>query len=295
MVISKILACTVCAASVVFAAACAEGTGKALAPTLPSPDAAAANADGTRLKASAPEISSPSGANRVNTLTPQLTLTNVSGEFDSSATLSYQFQLFDGATLISESGDIAAGGGQTSWTVPADVLKNDKTYGWRARAKFSGADGTWSGVASFRSPLPVSLAPDSPGPVPCGGSTGPEIIACVAAAYPEKLVPTNVGDFSDERRYANMEFVRDRIIETGKCKGLNLGLNNKRGGPEISRDFIVYRSNKGKGGRDRGVDIASGYDANQNKLKLTWQLFDDGPNYGHPFYRDYGPVDCSRM
>ena len=61
-----------------------------------------------------------------------------------------------------------------------------------------------------------------------------------------------------------MEFLRDVIIATGKCKGLNLGRNHKRGGPEISRDFIVYRSNTGKDGRDRGVDIASGYDDTQN-------------------------------
>jgi hypothetical protein len=115
------------------------------------------------------------------------------------------------------------------------------------------------------------------------------------AAYPEKLVATADGDFSDERRFANMEFLRDRIIETGKCRGLNLGLNLKRGGPEISRDFIVLRGSRGKNGTDRGVDIASGYDAVKNKLKLTWQLFDDGPNYGHPFYKNYGEVDCSRM
>ena len=31
-----------------------------------------------------------------------------------------------------------------------------------------------------------------------------------------------------------MEFLRDRMIEHGKCKGLNLGLNLKRGGPTIS-------------------------------------------------------------
>ena len=90
-----------------------------------------------------------------------------------------------------------------------------------------------------------------------------------------------------------MEFLRDRIIETGRCRGLDLGLNRKRGTEVISRDFIVYRSNRGKGGRDRGVDIASGYDDTKTRLKLTWQLFDDGPNYGHPFYKDYGPVDCS--
>jgi hypothetical protein len=90
-----------------------------------------------------------------------------------------------------------------------------------------------------------------------------------------------------------MEFIRDRIIETGRCKGVDLGRNLKRGGPEISRDFIVLRSNVGKGGRDRGIDIASGYDDVDRALKLTWQVFDEDRNWGHPFYSAYGPVDCS--
>ncbi len=92
-----------------------------------------------------------------------------------------------------------------------------------------------------------------------------------------------------------MEFIRDRIIETGKCKGMNLGQNFKRGTPEISKDFIVLRGNTGKNGRDRGVDIARGYDDNRTKLQLAWQVFDGDENWGHPFYKDYGPVDCSAV
>ncbi len=47
------------------------------------------------------------------------------------------------------------------------------------------------------------------------------------------------------------------MIEHGKCKGLNLGLNLKRGGPEISADFLVWRR---PGQHDMGVDIGSAYD-----------------------------------
>ena len=39
-----------------------------------------------------------------------------------------------------------------------------------------------------------------------------------------------------------MEFLRDRIIEAGLCGGLDLGWNLKRGGPEISIDFLAERS-----------------------------------------------------
>jgi len=117
----------------------------------------------------------------------------------------------------------------------------------------------------------------------------------VAAAYPERLVKTSNGDFSDERRFENMEFLRDVIIATGKCKGINLGRNYKRGTAVISRDFIVLRGQGGKDGRDRGVDIASGYDDTKTNLKLTWQVFDSDKNWGHPFYADFGSVDCSQV
>jgi hypothetical protein len=224
-------------------------------------------------------------------LTPQLVLQNGAGTYDPSVQLSYVFEVFDGAAILAKSDQIPAGSPQTVWTVPTDVLKLNRTYGWRAYAIYSGVQGSISDNVSFRTPVP----PPVDGPVSCGGSSGPAIIACVGAAFPQRLVKTSTGDFSLERRQANMEFLRNRIIETGRCKGLNLGLNLKRGGPEISKDFIVLRGSSGKNGTDRGVDIASGYDAVQNTLKLTWQVFDGDKNWGHPFYKDYGPVDCSNV
>jgi hypothetical protein len=297
MELRKFVACTVCAVTTALAAAgCADGTGQALSPTLPSVDASASNADGTKLKATAPQPLSPRSAIRVSNLTPQLVLQNGASTFEPSAALSYVFEVFEvnGSvqTLVLKTDPITASGPQTTFDVPANTLAMNKTYAWRAYAMYSGVQGSLSDGVSFRTPLPKPPS-DQPGPIFCAGSSGREIIACVSAAYPEKLVKTSTGDFSDERRFANMEFLRDVIIATGKCRGLNLGRNNKRGGPEISRDFIVYRSNTGKDGRDRGVDIASGYDDTSTTLKLTWQLFDKDRNWGHPFYRDYGSVDCS--
>jgi hypothetical protein len=298
MELRKLVARTVCAVvTALTVAGCADGTGQALIPTLPSVDATASNADGTKLKATAPQPMSPRSAVRVATLTPQLVLQNGEGTFDSSAPLSYVFELSEVAgstqTLVLKSDPIPASGAQTTFDVPANTLKLNKTYAWSGRAVYAGVEGSLSNVASFRTPLPRPT--NVPGPIFCAGNTGREIISCVSAAFPERLVKTSAGDFSDERRYANMEFLRDVIIATGKCRGLNLGRNMKRGGPEISRDFIVYRSNVGKDGRDRGVDIASGYDNTKETLKLTWQLFDSDKNWGHPFYRDYGPVDCSNV
>ena len=88
---------------------------------------------------------------------------------------------------------------------------------------------------------------------------------------------------------SNMEFLRNKMIEHGKCRGLDLGLNLKRGGPTISADFIVWRR---PGKPDMGVDIGSAYDDTKRRLGLAWHTYDP-PNYGHPYYKAYGSASCS--
>lgn len=285
MLLSRIMTCTVCAASLLSVSSCSDGNAP-FTPTLPS-TAATATTDGATLKASSPVPMSPQADARVGNLRPAFTIANASGTH-TSIPLTYVFQINEGETAVHQSDTVAAGDNETTYRVPEGVLKGPRTYQWRARAVYEGQPGPWSEARAFRTP-------QGDGPVPCAGGSGPAIIACVAAAYPDKLVKTSAGDFSLERRWANMEFIRDRIIETGRCKGVNLGQNFKRGTPEVSRDFIVLRGNSGKGGRDRGVDIAGGYDDVSSNLKLTWQVFDRDKNWGHPFYKDYGPVDCSGL
>jgi hypothetical protein len=300
MELRKFVACTVCVVTTaIVSAGCADGTGQALTPTLPSADSTSSNADGTKLKAGVPQPMSPRSATRVSNLTPQLVLQNASGTFDPSIALSYVFEVFEGETSVVKSDPISAGSPQTIFNVPSDVLKLNTTYAWYAYAVFPGVQGSLvqgsiSDVVSFRTPLPPPpIDLNTPGPVPCGGNTGPAIVACVGAAFPQRLVKTSGGDFSDERRFANMEFIRDAIIETGRCRGLNLGRNFKRGTPVISRDFIVWRRS---GQPDNGIDIASGYDAVGNTLKLTWQVLSKDRNYGHPFWAGYPKqIDCSAV
>ena len=291
MVLSKMFACTLAAAALVAATGCADGTGEALTPTLPTTNSSTL-ADGTRLKAPVPQPVSPISANRVTTLTPTLVLaTTTSGTYDSTAQLSYVFEVFEGTELIVKSDPVPSAGSQTTWTIPASLLKNNKTYAWRAYAQYAGVPGSLSDGVSFRTPLPapeVVAGAGGPGPVPCGGNSGPSIIACVAAAYPSKLA----AKVSLSTRQHNMEFLRDRIIETGRCKGMDLARNYKRGTPVISHDFLVLRQ---PGQKDRGVDIASGYDDTSKTLKLTWQVFGPDRNYGSPYYASYGPVDCSAV
>jgi hypothetical protein len=286
----NIAACTACAVIALVAAGCADGTGQALTPTLPTATGTSSNADGTTLKAGVPQPLSPQSGIRITNLTPQLVLRNAAGTFEPSASLSYVFEVFEVVgstqTLVLKSDPIAAGSPQTIFNVPSNLLKMNRTYAWRAYAVFGGVQGSLSDGVSFRTPLP----PPVDGPVPCGSSAGPTIIACVANAYPSYLVKTNAGTGSLERRHHNMEFLRDRIIETGICKGLDLGRNFKRGTPVISHDFIVLRQ---PGQRDRGVDIASGYDDVNVVLKLTWQVFGPDRSYGFPFYAKYPAVDCS--
>jgi hypothetical protein len=287
MELRKFVACTACAAALVAATGCAEGTGQALTPTLPTTESTT-NADGTKLKASAPQPSAPRASVRVTNLTPQLSVVNATPtQSNTGATLSYQFEISEGTTLIAQSPMVSASTDtQTLWTVPANTLKLNKTYSWRARAFYGDVEGSWSDAATFRTPLP----PPVDGPVFCASGEGAEIVRCVGRAYPAYLVPTEAGANSLERRQVNMDFIRDRIIETGICKGMDLGRNFKRGTPVLSHDFIVLRTN-----RSYGVDIATGYDELKLPIRLKWQVFGSDENYGFPFYSKYPAVDCSAI
>ncbi len=79
-------------------------------------------------------------------------------------------------------------------------------------------------------------------------------------------------------------FLRDRMIEAGKCGGLDLGHNLKRGGPEISIDFLAWRRSDG----DMGVDIGVDYDNTSEPLRLAWNL----AGISGTFYKSYGGASC---
>lgn len=141
---------------------------------------------------------------------------------------------------------------------------------------------SWCGFVLAFLFLPSPFA--SAQPAPCDKTTGSEIVACVATAYPAKLA----AGVSLEQRQANMAFLRDRVIETARCAGLDVGLNLKRGGPSISLDFVAWKN----GAQLEGVDIAGSYDDVNKPLKLMWHRYSKAENFGHPFYKAYGPVSC---
>ena len=107
---------------------------------------------------------------------------------------------------------------------------------------------------------------------------GPGVIAYVVAKYPEKLA----AGVSYDERIANMQFLRDRVIEVGKCGGLDLGWNLKRGGPDVSNDFITERVN----GEVIGHDIAFDYDNTSRPLQMYW----GGGDF--PTYKEYPQPAC---
>ena len=179
---------------------------------------------------------------------------------------------------------------------------HSRTYYWRVRASHT-ADGNdmsnWSAAVTFKTPSPPAAPPPPANPTPGGGgggggasttacnsSDGNDIAECIEARYPSYLA----AGVTEAKRKANMEFLRNKMIEHGKCKGLNLGLNLKRGGPTISSDFIVWRR---AGQPDMGVDIGSAYDDTSRRLGLSWHTYSAADNYGYPFYKDYGAVSCN--
>src|SRR5690606_19087939 len=103
--------------------------------------------------------------------------------------------------------------------------------------------GPWSTTEVFKTPA-APTGPD-PGPAPgpgggggsCASRDGNYIVNCIAQKYAHYR---RAGVSSSQRR-DNMEFLRDRVMEAGLCGGLQLGWNLKRGGPELSIDFIAER------------------------------------------------------
>jgi hypothetical protein len=225
-----------------------------------------------------PTAIAPVNNELIGTTTPTITVNNAQF-IGPVGPLAYEFQVAidQSFTKLIAAGIVAEGNGRTTFN--SSPLTNGATMFWRVRASDGETLSSWSGTQSFRTPA----APKPPTPVPSGGggggggscasNNGNAIINCISAKYPEKLV----AGISLGQRQANMMFLRDRIIEAGKCGGLDLGWNLKRGGPELSIDFITTRT----GGLD-GIDIGFAYDDTSSPLRLSWAT---GGTF--PFYAPY--------
>ena len=126
-------------------------------------------------------------------------------------------------------------------------------------------------TAGCGEPRVAPLEPaSSTAPAPPGASTPPrltpeEVVARVTARYPERLA----AGITHDERVANMEFLRDRVIEVGICGGLNLAWNRKTSGLR-SIDAIDWRH--GDEDTNDVVDLALDYDNIDRPLRLHWQV-----------------------
>ena len=196
MELRKFVACTVCVLTTAAAAAgCADGTGQALTPTLPSADTSASNADGTKLKASAPQPLSPQSAIRVSNLTPQLVLQNRYRQLRTVrlplvCVRAVRGQRIGADARAEDRSDTCERRSDDVYCSSRYVEAEQDVRLARVCDVYNGVQGSLSDGVSFRTPLPRRRS-DGPGPVPCDGSSGPAIIACVGSGVPEKLVKTS--------------------------------------------------------------------------------------------------------
>lgn len=165
---------------------------------------------------------------------------------------------------------------------PHGPLAAATTFYWRVRASDPENQGPWSQTAHFVTPAASAPPPSGGGggggngSSSCAFNDGERVIECIAAKYPERLRP--VGSLG--QRQDNMSFIRDRIIESGICGGMDLAWNLKRGVGPRSIDAIAWR----RGGRIDVVDIGRAYDDISRTLELTWALVGGTPGW-EPFPR----------
>lgn len=230
----------------------------------------------------APTPLSPVGGITTTTLTPALTVANAA-RTGTPGVLFYQFEVALDQAFAARiyDGDTLEGAGQTA-AAPGISLPVSSLLFWRVRVTDGQYSSPWSTVASFRTPAapapgpsPGPPPPSGGGPVSCGPpypTTGPGVVACVAAKYPDKLV----AGVSSHQREENMAFLRDRVIEVGICGGLDLAWNKKRGDGPHSIDALAWKL---PGGFVEVVDIGVAYDDTSRELALAWQIVAGPPGY----------------
>ena len=255
-----------------------------------------------RVVLESPSLVSPSNGVTLSGIVPQFTLKagNRSGV---TGPIEYILEVSNDASFTSIAARFFQNETLPDTTVAPDYsFLNSRTYYWRARTVHDkGADlSDWSPARTFKTAAPTEVAGGGSGgstgggstsggsgtnPASCNSSKGSDIAKCIEARYPQYR---RAGVSLDQRK-RDMQFLRDRLIEHATCKGLTVGLNLKRGGPEISNDFITFFTL----GRWVGVDIASGYDDTGSTLTMMWYQHGASTNWGYPYHKPYGPVNCN--
>jgi hypothetical protein len=223
---------------------------------------------------------SPTGGQELDGVIPTLVVRNTAATGTSGVV--YRFELAADAafTQLIAIWSAPRSGGDTTQVVGTGLGAGTQ-YFWRVNATDGATTTAYSDVQNFKT-KGTTTTPTPPtgggggGPWP---TTGDQVVAWAQSHYPEYLKPSS-------NRVANMLFLRDRMIEAGTCGGMRLGLNLKRGGPDVSVDYIT----ENVGGRWVGVDIAHDYDNQSITLQLTWAEQPDDP---YATYTPYtGTLPC---
>jgi hypothetical protein len=158
----NVLSCRL-AMALVLVTAVAGCSGHGGSPTTPSANgvnAAAAAADGSTLKATAPEPTAPRDRVVVSSLHPTLQISASRGRFVDSVNFAHRFELRDADN--NHIADYLVAPGTHQLTVPDSLpMMHGRVYRWRARGEQNGALGPWSPFAEFMTPDPPP--PQSPG------------------------------------------------------------------------------------------------------------------------------------
>ncbi len=113
-----------------------------------------AAADGSTWKISAPAPSLPTTASTVDSLTPNLVITNATSKFVAQTIATYRFVVLSAAgATVYDSGLVGSGASLTGHRVAADKLKAETTYTWKARGESNSTTyGPWSTAFTFTTP-----------------------------------------------------------------------------------------------------------------------------------------------
>ena len=234
---------------------------------------------------------SPVRRESITGVTPTLVVQNTA--FTGTSGVMYRFELGadQGFSKVLAIWTVPRSGGDQTQVTGSGLAPGTEYY-WRVSATDGSYVSPYSIVQAFKTEAPkVPDPPPTPDPPTGGGggggggpwpTNGNEVVAWANRNYPDRLA----AGVSGEQRRANMEFLRDRMIEAGMCGGMQLGRNLKRGGPELSVDFLTEMV----GGRWHGIDIAHDYDNTGIRMVLTWA--DTGPDNG-VFHSPYnGSLPC---
>jgi hypothetical protein len=191
----------------------------------------------------APPLGTPANNEKVASRRPTFTFGNAPRTGPAGA-ISYEVEVAENDAFAGRFAGWVVG--ETAGVISAQLPLDGpfgKYFFWHVRAFDSANSGPWSETRAFvmpDAPPPTGGgggggAPTGP-PCPSGPKTPEQVVACVAAQYPGQQTAVS----TDAQRFAQIAFLKARIIETGLASGLDMGCHTRPNGA-VSGDIISWR------------------------------------------------------